>query len=57
MRRIPGFRRGVVEVLVLLCCYLAYLGSCLSTFQDRLTVPSSRVNKSQKTVKNSKKTV
>jgi len=37
-----GLRRGVVEAFALLGCYAAYVGSCLPTFRDSLSIPSSR---------------
>jgi hypothetical protein len=39
---ISGFRRGVVEICALLGYYAASNGNPLPTFQDSLSVPSSR---------------
>jgi hypothetical protein len=38
--------RSVGQILALLGCYAAYVGSCLPTFQDSVSVPSSRVKQS-----------
>jgi hypothetical protein len=40
---ISGFGRGV-NILSLLACYAAYIGSWLPTFRDNLSVPFSRAN-------------
>jgi hypothetical protein len=40
---ILGFRRDVDEICGLLGCYAASCGSCLQTFRDNVSVPSSRV--------------
>jgi hypothetical protein len=36
-------KQAELEVFALLGCYAVYVGSCLLTFQDSLSVPSSRV--------------
>lgn len=41
--KFSGFRRGVGEVFALVCCYVACIYSCLPTFRDTQSVPSSRV--------------
>lgn len=35
-----------LDVVALLGCYVANIGSCLPTFQENLSVPSSRVKHS-----------
>ena len=40
---ISGFRRDVDEICALLRCYAVLNGSSVPTFQDNLSVPSSRV--------------
>jgi hypothetical protein len=42
------WRRGRHETCVLLGCYAASSGNPLPTFRDNVSVPSSRVKKSQK---------
>jgi len=41
---ISGFRRQVDDNCALLCYYAACSGNSLTTLQDNLSVPSSRVN-------------
>ena len=43
---ISGFRRGTFESSTLLECHVAYIGSCLPTFRDKLLIQSSRVRQS-----------
>jgi len=38
--------RSLGQVLALLGCYAAYVDSCLPTFQDSISIPSSRVKQS-----------
>jgi hypothetical protein len=40
---VSGFHRATCEVLALPGFYSAYVGSCLPTFRDSLTVPFSKV--------------
>jgi hypothetical protein len=40
---VSGFRRSACEVLALLGCYSAYVGSCLPTFRHNLMVSFSKV--------------
>jgi hypothetical protein len=42
-----GFRRSVIEIFVLLGCYVGKIASYLPTFRDKLSVPSSRDKKSK----------
>jgi hypothetical protein len=44
---IPVLHCGVIEVLALLECYMAWVGSWLPTFQDSLSFPSSGVKQSK----------
>ena len=44
---ISSFRRGVNEILALLGCYTALIGSYLPMFRDNLSVPSSWVKQSK----------
>jgi hypothetical protein len=46
LRVMSGFRRDVDEIGALLGYYAASSGNTLPTFQDNLSVPSSRVKKS-----------
>ena len=43
---ISGFRRDVEEICALLGYYAASCGHCLPTFRDNISVPSSRIRKS-----------
>ena len=45
---ISRFRRGVNEICAFMEFYAAQSGSLLPTFQDTLSVPSSRVKQSKK---------
>jgi hypothetical protein len=45
-----GSRREVDEICALLRYYAAYSGNSLLTFRDQLSIPSSRVEKSKKTL-------
>jgi hypothetical protein len=38
-KQISDFRRGLVQVFVLLGCYAAQVSNCLSKFLDSLSVP------------------
>jgi hypothetical protein len=42
-----GLQNGAIEFMALLGCYTEYVGVCLPTFQDSLTVQSSRVEQSK----------
>jgi hypothetical protein len=39
---------SIAEVFALLGCYAAYVGSCLPTFRDCLSIPYSRIKQSKK---------
>jgi hypothetical protein len=43
---ISGFHRDVDEICAVLGCYAASSGNLLPTFRDNVSVPSSRVKKS-----------
>jgi hypothetical protein len=47
---ISGLRRDVVEICAILGYYAASSGNPLPTFRDNVSVPSSRVKKSKKTL-------
>jgi hypothetical protein len=47
---ISGFRRDVDEMCALLGCYAVLSGNPLPTFRDNVSVPSSRVKKSNETM-------
>jgi hypothetical protein len=49
---ISGLPRDVDEIGALLECYAASSGNPLPTFRDNVSVPSSRVKKSKKKIKN-----
>ena len=40
-----GFSRGVINVFVLLGCYVEWVGSCPLTFRDNLSVPRVKLPK------------
>ena len=42
------YSKGKNQILALLRCYAAEIGSLLSTFRNNLSVPSSRVKQSKK---------
>ena len=46
-----GFRRGVVDTVALLGCYITYIGSGLSTFRDSIPFQTSSVKQAAWTLK------